>query len=92
MVGLFTGLVALLLAFMNFNYMLAGSAGVNPIYLVLAILLVVAWKNAGWWGLDRFVLPALGPRGQPGSLVAGNATEAGPSTASNTTTTKNGPT
>jgi len=69
MLGLFTGLVALLLAFMNFNYMLAGSAGVNPIYLVLAILLVLAWKNAGWWGLDRFVLPALSPPGRPGSLV-----------------------
>ncbi len=38
-VGLFTGIVALLLAFMNFNYMLAGSAGVNPVYLLLAVLL-----------------------------------------------------
>lgn len=66
--GLFTGVVALLLAFMNFNYMLAGSSGLNPLFLVLAILLVLAWKNAGWWGLDRFVLPALAPAGQPGSL------------------------
>ena len=66
--GLFTGLVALLLAFLNFNYMLAGSAGLNPVFLVLALLLVVAWKVAGWWGLDRFVLPALGPPGHPGSL------------------------
>jgi len=66
--GLFTGLVALILAFMNFNYMLAGSAGLNPVFLVLAILLVLAWKNAGLWGLDRFVLPALAPPGQPGSL------------------------
>jgi thiosulfate dehydrogenase [quinone] large subunit len=66
--GLFTGLVALLLAFLNFNYMLAGSAGLNPVFLVVALLLVVAWKVAGWWGLDRFVLPALGPPGQPGSL------------------------
>jgi len=24
------------------------------------VLLLMAWKNAGWWGLDRFVLPALG--------------------------------
>lgn len=67
-VGLFTGLVALSLAFMNFNYMLAGSSGLNPVFLVLAILLVLAWKNAGWWGLDRFVLPALGSPGQSGSL------------------------
>jgi thiosulfate dehydrogenase [quinone] large subunit len=69
MLGLFTGVVALLLAFMNFNYMLAGSAGVNPIYLLLALLLVLAWKNAGWWGLDRFVLSALRPPNEPGSLV-----------------------
>ncbi len=66
--GLFTGPVAVLLAFMNFNYMLAGSAGVHPVFLVPALLLVLAWKVAGWWGLDRFVLPALGPPGQPGTL------------------------
>lgn len=67
--GLFTGIVALLLAFMNFNYMLAGSAGVNPVFLLLALLLVLAWKNAGWWGLDRFVLSVLRPPGEKGSLV-----------------------
>lgn len=71
MLGLFTGLVALLLAFLNFNYMLAGSAGLNPVYLVFAILLVLAWKNAGWWGLDRFVLRVNRERGEPGSLVTG---------------------
>jgi thiosulfate dehydrogenase [quinone] large subunit len=58
--GLFTGVAALIAALMNFNFMLAGSAGVNPMYFLLGILLVMAWKNAGWWGLDRFVLPFLG--------------------------------
>lgn len=58
--GLFTGIAALAAAFMNFNFMLAGSAGVNPLYFLLGMLLVMAWKNAGWYGLDRFVLPALG--------------------------------
>ncbi|MDQ6738907.1 MAG: DoxX family protein [Actinomycetota bacterium] len=58
--GLFTGAAALIAAFMNFNFMLAGSAGVNPVYFLLAVLLLMAWKNAGWWGLDRFVLPLLG--------------------------------
>jgi thiosulfate dehydrogenase [quinone] large subunit len=72
MLGLLTGLTALRLAFLNFNYMLAGSAGLNPVYMVLAILLVVAWKNAGWWGLDRFILRAVDPPAKPGSLVAGN--------------------
>ncbi len=67
-VGLFTGVGALVAAFMNFNFMLAGSAGVNPLYFLLAILLVMAWKNAGWWGLDRVVLPALGTPWHPGKV------------------------
>jgi thiosulfate dehydrogenase [quinone] large subunit len=66
--GLLTGLAAFALAFLNFNYMLAGSAGVNPLYFVVAILLLLAWKNAGWWGLDRFILPALAPPEKPGSM------------------------
>jgi thiosulfate dehydrogenase [quinone] large subunit len=66
--GLFTGIVALGLAFMNFNFMLAGSAGVNPLYFLLAMLLVMAWKNAGWWGVDRFVLPLLGTPWRAGAL------------------------
>jgi thiosulfate dehydrogenase [quinone] large subunit len=80
--GLFTGAAALVAAFMNFNFMLAGSAGVNPLYFLLAIVLLMAWKNAGWWGLDRFVLPALGTpwhRGrifQPAPKVASITPEA----------------
>src|SRR6478672_4152104 len=35
-VGLFTGVAAFLLALMNFNFMLAGSAGVYPVYFLLA--------------------------------------------------------
>ena len=66
--GLFTGGAALIAAFMNFNFMMAGSAGVNPLYFLLAMLLVMAWKNAGWWGLDRFVLPALGTPWRPGTI------------------------
>jgi thiosulfate dehydrogenase [quinone] large subunit len=66
--GLFTGIAALGLAFMNFNFMLAGSAGVNPLYFLLAMLLVMAWKNAGWWGLDRYVLPLMGTPWHTGAL------------------------
>jgi hypothetical protein len=40
-------IVAFVLAFINFNFMLAGFAGVNPVYFVLARVLVMAWKNAG---------------------------------------------
>ena len=28
--------------------------------LLVSILLILAWRNAGYYGLDRWVLPALG--------------------------------
>nr|WP_245302470.1 DoxX family membrane protein [Symbiobacterium terraclitae] len=58
--GLLTGFAAFFGAFMNFNFMLAGSASTNPVLFTLAILLLLAWKVAGFWGLDRYLLPALG--------------------------------
>lgn len=59
-VGLFTGIAAFFGSFMNMSYLLAGTVSTNPILLFLAALLVLAWRTAGWWGLDRWVLPALG--------------------------------
>jgi thiosulfate dehydrogenase (quinone) large subunit len=58
--GLFVGIAAFFGAFMNWNFMLAGSASTNPVLMVAAIFLVLAWKTAGYWGLDRFVLPIVG--------------------------------
>ncbi len=63
--GLFTGIAAFAAAMLNLNFMLAGSAGVNPIYFLLGILLILAWRNAGWIGLDRWVLPRLGTPWHP---------------------------
>ena len=34
--------------------------------LILGVLVVLAWRNAGWIGLDRFLLPLLGTPWQPG--------------------------
>jgi thiosulfate dehydrogenase [quinone] large subunit len=51
---------------MNMNYLLAGTVGINPILFVGAILLILAWKTAGWWGLDRWALLALGTPWRPG--------------------------
>jgi len=45
---------------MNWNFIMAGSASTNGLLLALAILIVLAWKVAGWWGLDRWLLPLLG--------------------------------
>lgn len=58
--GAFTGIAAVAGAFMNLNFMLAGSASTNPVLLLMGFLLVLAWKTAGYIGLDRFLLPLLG--------------------------------
>jgi thiosulfate dehydrogenase [quinone] large subunit len=69
--GAFTGIAAFAGAFMNWNFMMAGTASINPVLFTLSILLVMAWKVAGWWGLDRWLLPLLGVPWQPGRLFAG---------------------
>lgn len=58
--GLLTGIVAFLGAVLNFSFVFAGSAGVNPAMILVSVLLILAWRNAGWWGLDRWVLPKVG--------------------------------
>lgn len=58
--GILTGITAFFGGFMNFNFMLAGSASTNPVLFVLAVFLVLAWKVAGYVGVDYFLLPMLG--------------------------------
>ncbi len=58
--GLFVGLAAFFGAFMNWNFIMAGAASTNALLGLGALLLILAWKTAGWYGLDRFVLPLLG--------------------------------
>jgi thiosulfate dehydrogenase [quinone] large subunit len=57
--GLFTGAAAVAGLSLNLIYMFTGSAGVNPAYAVVAVFLILAWRNAGYLGLDRFALPGL---------------------------------
>ena len=45
---------------MNMSFLLAGSASTNPILFTLAIGLILGWKVAGYYGLDRYLLPMLG--------------------------------
>ncbi|MEN6482632.1 MAG: DoxX family protein [Anaerolineaceae bacterium] len=68
--GIFTGIAAFFGGFMNWNFMMAGSASSNPVLFSIAILLILAWKTAGWIGLDRWILPALGTPWQLGRLFA----------------------
>lgn len=60
--GAFTGLAAFAGGFMNWNFIMAGSASVNGVMLTLAVFLILAWKVAGWYGLDRWLLTLLGTR------------------------------
>jgi thiosulfate dehydrogenase (quinone) large subunit len=66
--GLFTGIAAFFGGFMNASYLLAGTVSTNPLLFILAMLLVLAWRTAGYWGLDRWVLPRVGVPGYPGPL------------------------
>jgi thiosulfate dehydrogenase (quinone) large subunit len=58
--GLFTGIAAFAGGMLNWNFMMAGTASTNPVLFVLAMLLMLAWKVAGYIGLDRYVLPIVG--------------------------------
>ena len=58
--GIFTGLAGSGGFVMNMAFLLAGSTSANPVMAILGVLLILAWKNAGYIGLDRFLLPLLG--------------------------------
>ncbi len=59
-VGALVGIAAFFGAFMNWNFIMAGSASTNGFLFLLSIFLILAWRNAGWVGLDRWLLPRLG--------------------------------
>ncbi len=73
--GIFTGLAAFAGGFLNWNFMMAGSASINPVLFTLSIFLVLAWKTAGWLGVDRFLLPTLGTPWRPGLIFSGRPPE-----------------
>lgn len=58
--GAFTGVAAIFGGFMNWNFMMAGSASTNPLLFVAALGIVMAWKIAGYIGLDYYLLPWIG--------------------------------
>jgi thiosulfate dehydrogenase [quinone] large subunit len=75
--GAFTGIAAFLGGFMNWNFMMAGSASINPLLFTLSILLIMAWKTAGWLGLDSLLLPMLGTPWSPGRAFKPDEKETG---------------
>ena len=67
--GAFTGLAAFTGGFLNWKFIMAGTASTNALLFAIATGLVLAWKTAGWWGLDRWLLPAFGTPWRPGRLL-----------------------
>ena len=57
--GAFTGIAAFF-GFMNWNFMMAGSASTDPMLFVAALGLIMAWKIGGYIGMDFFLLPWIG--------------------------------
>ena len=58
--GFLTGASAFLGGVMNASFLLAGTVSTNPVMFILATWLVLAWRVAGYYGLDFYVLPRLG--------------------------------
>lgn len=69
--GLFTGAAAVGGLSLNLVYLFTGSAGVNPAYAIVAVFLILAWRNAGYLGLERFALPMARERLRRTPLMAG---------------------
>jgi thiosulfate dehydrogenase (quinone) large subunit len=76
-VGAFTGIAAFLGGFLNWNFMMAGTASINPVLFVFSILLMLAWKTAGYWGLDRWLLPLFGTPWRPRFVLRERPSDAG---------------
>ena len=68
-VGALVGIAAFFGTVLNVNFLLAGTVSSNPVLFGVTVFLVLAWKVAGYIGLDRVLLPALGTPWQPGRLL-----------------------
>jgi thiosulfate dehydrogenase (quinone) large subunit len=54
------GFAAFFALLMNFSFIFAGSTSSNPTLILLEVVLILGWRVAGWWGVDRFLLPRIG--------------------------------
>jgi thiosulfate dehydrogenase [quinone] large subunit len=76
--GAFTGIAAFFGGLMNWNFMMAGSASTNPLLVLAAVGLILAWKVSGTIGADFFLLRWVGtPWRGVGVGVADQPTSAG---------------
>lgn len=69
LVGALVGIAAFFGTVLNFNFMMAGTVSSNPVLFGLTVFLVLGWKVAGFFGLDRVLLPMLGTPWKAGKLL-----------------------
>jgi thiosulfate dehydrogenase [quinone] large subunit len=58
--GCFTVVAALFGLFLNVNFLLAGVVDPNLVMAGETLLVILAWRIAGYYGVDRWLLPWLG--------------------------------
>lgn len=72
--GAFVGIAAFFGALLNWNFIMAGAASTNAVLFTLAILLMLAWKVAGYIGLDYYLLAFLGTPWRSAPVTSGTPT------------------
>lgn len=60
LVGGLIGIAAFFGTLLNMSFMLAGTVSSNPWMFALTVFIILGWKVAGHFGLDRYLLPMLG--------------------------------
>jgi thiosulfate dehydrogenase [quinone] large subunit len=71
LLGLLTGLAAFGGSFLNWSFLMAGTASINGLMFAVSVLVMLAWKTAGWYGLDRWALPWIGRLWTRGAVQVG---------------------
>jgi thiosulfate dehydrogenase [quinone] large subunit len=58
--GGLTGWAAFFGFLMNMSFLLAGTTSTNPLLVMLELICMFGYSVAGYWGLDRWLLPYIG--------------------------------
>ncbi len=67
--GILTRFSAAMALVMSFAYLFAGTSGDNPLMVLLGLPMVLAGVTAGYYGIDRYLLPFLRERRARGEGV-----------------------
>ena len=66
--GAFVGLAAFIGGVLGSGLLPATAGVMTPLLFITVVVLVLAWKTAGWIGLDRWLLPLVGMPWRGGEL------------------------